>query len=106
MAFHDDLKVLYTTEQVLERVASLGAQITRDYAGKDLAVVCVLKGSFVFAADLVRAIDLPLSLDFLGVSSYGARSESSGVVRITSDLSRPVEGRHLLVVLTINSQNR
>lgn len=98
MAFFDELKVLFTTEQVQARVAALGAQITRDYAGKEVVVLCVLKGSFVFASDLVRAVDLPVAIDFLGLSSYGARTESSGVVRITSDLSRPVEGKHLLVV--------
>lgn len=99
MAFHSDqIDVLYTAEQVGARVAELGAQITRDYAGQDLVVVSVLKGSYIFSADLVRAIDLPVTIDFLGVSSYGSGTESSGVVRITSDLSRPVQGKHVLVV--------
>jgi hypoxanthine phosphoribosyltransferase len=99
MAFHDEeLEVMYSADALRARVAELGAEITRDYAGKELAVVAVLKGSFVFCADLVRAIDLPLSVDFLGVSSYGGGTDSSGVVRITSDLSRPIAGKHVLVV--------
>ncbi|HCF57393.1 MAG TPA: hypoxanthine phosphoribosyltransferase [Myxococcales bacterium] len=98
MAFFDDLEVMYSSAQIQSRIAELGEQITRDYAGLELAVVSVLKGSYIFCADLVRAINLPLSVDFLGVSSYGGKTETSGVVRITSDLSRPVEGKHLLVV--------
>jgi len=76
----------------------LGAQITADYLGEPLVVVAVLKGSFVFAADLVRAIDLPLEVDFLGVRSYDDATVSSGIVQITSDLSRSVEGKHVLVI--------
>ncbi|MFN7130941.1 MAG: hypoxanthine phosphoribosyltransferase [Myxococcales bacterium] len=99
MSFYDGkMDVMYSEEQVRARVAELGREITRDYAGQALTVVTVLKGSMVFAADLVRAIDLPLELDFLGLSSYGGGTESSGVVRITNDLSRPVEGKHVLVV--------
>jgi len=98
MAFHDHVEVMFSPEHLRTRIAELGAEITRDYAGKELAVVTVLKGSFMFCADLVRAIDLPLSVDFLGVSSYGSDTRSSGVVRITSDLSRPIEGKHVLLV--------
>ncbi|MFP5459948.1 MAG: hypoxanthine phosphoribosyltransferase, partial [Bacteriovoracia bacterium] len=77
----------------------LGAQIQRDYADhEDLVLVGVLKGSIMFLADLAREIDLPLSLDFLGLSSYGDATTSSGVVRITNDLSQSVEGKHVLVV--------
>jgi hypoxanthine phosphoribosyltransferase len=89
---------LLSAEQIAQRVRELGAQITKDYADQSLVLVCVLKGSFVFAADLVRAIDLPLSIEFLGVRSYGAGTESSGVVQITQDLSRPIEHRHVLLV--------
>lgn len=89
---------LLTAETIAARVRELGAQITRDYAGQELAIVSVLAGSFVFAADLVRAIDLPLSVDFLGVRSYGDSSMTSGVVRITHDLTRPIEDKHLLLV--------
>lgn len=98
MAFQDDLQVLFSAEHIGRRVAELGRAITRDYAGQPLAVICILKGSFVFAADLIRAIDLPLTVDFLGLTSYGDKTESSGVVRITSDLSKPIEGKQVLVI--------
>ncbi len=80
------------------RVAELGAQIAADYAGKSLVLLCVLKGSFVFAADLARAIDLPLRVEFLGVRSYGDDTRSSGVVQITLDLTRPIAGEEVLIV--------
>ncbi|MGC4122698.1 MAG: hypoxanthine phosphoribosyltransferase [Myxococcales bacterium] len=98
MPYHDDLTVMFTAEALQARIRELGAQITKDLAGQDLAVVCVLKGSFIFCADLVRAIDLPLSVDFLGLSSYDGNTETTGVVRITSDLSRPIAGKQVLVV--------
>jgi hypoxanthine phosphoribosyltransferase len=91
------VEVLFSAERIAARIAELGAAITRDYAGTPLRLVGVLKGSFMFLADLARAIDLPLEVDFIGTSSYeGVRS--SGVVRITSDLSRPIEGEHVLLV--------
>jgi hypoxanthine phosphoribosyltransferase len=80
------------------RIAELGRKITEDYAGKELVLVCVLKGSFVFAADLARAIDLPVSIEFLGLKSYGDGQESTGVVQITSDLTHPLAGKDVLVV--------
>lgn len=80
------------------RVRTLGAQITNDYAGRELVVVPVLTGSFVFAADLVRAIDLTLTVDFLAVRSYGDDTRSSGVVQITQDVRRPLDGRDVLLV--------
>ena len=83
--------------ELQQRVKELGAAITADYLGKQLVVVGVLKGSFVFLADLVRAIDLPVKVDFMGITSYEG-TKSTGVVRVTSDLSRPVEGQHLLLV--------
>jgi hypoxanthine phosphoribosyltransferase len=87
-----------STEQIAERVKALGAEIRRDYEGKRLAIVVVLKGSFVFAADLIRAIDLPhLRVDFLGVRSYEG-TQSSGVVQIVNDLSRPIEDEDVLLV--------
>ncbi|MCS6798114.1 MAG: hypoxanthine phosphoribosyltransferase [Myxococcota bacterium] len=76
----------------------MGAQITSACRGQDLVLVVVLKGSFVFAADLARRIDLPLTVDFLGLRSYGDGTETSGVVQITSDLSRSIEGRDVIVV--------
>jgi hypoxanthine phosphoribosyltransferase len=97
-ALSTDVDVMISPEQLRERISELGKQIATDYAGEDLTVLLILKGSFVFGADLVRAIDLPLNVDFIGLASYGAETKSSGVVRITQDLSRPVEGRHVLVV--------
>ena len=96
---HQDVeKILYTEEEIRTRVAELGAQITRDYQGKDLVVASVLRGSYIFMADLTRAIDLPLSVDFMAVSSYGTGTTSSGQVEIRKDLSDPIEGKDLLIV--------
>jgi len=93
-----ELEQLYSAEQIGRRVSELGAQIARDYQGKELVLLGVLKGSYIFCADLTRAIDLPLSVDFIGLSSYGEATESSGVVKITSDVTRPIEGKHVLIV--------
>lgn len=90
--------VMIGAEALARRVQELGDQIAHDYKDRDLTVVGVLNGSFIFMADLVRAIQLPIRCDFLGLSSYGSATESSGVVAITKDLSGPVEGRHLLIV--------
>src|SRR5689334_3687635 len=92
------LEVMIPAEAVAAKVRELGAAIARDYSDKELTVVGVLNGSFIFMADLVRAIDLPLTCDFLGLSSYGSATESSGVVAITKDLSVPIEGRDVVVV--------
>ncbi len=92
-----DVKVLLSEEVLRARVAALGAEITRDYAGRPLKLVGVLKGSFMFMADLARAIDLPCKMDFIGTTSYQG-TKTTGVVRITSDLSRPIDGEHILLV--------
>lgn len=97
-ALSTDIEALITAEEIRSRTEQMGREISRDYAGEPLTVLLILKGSFVFGADLVRAIDLPLSVDFIGLASYGAETKSSGVVRITQDLSHPVEGRNVLVV--------
>src|ERR1700733_8199300 len=89
---------MLSSEAIAERVRELGSQITRDFDGASLVLVCVLKGSFVFTSDLMRAIALPLRIDFLGVRSYGEGTESRGVVQITQDLSRPIEGEDILIV--------
>jgi hypoxanthine phosphoribosyltransferase len=83
---------------VSTRVAELGAQLTADYAGRDPVLVSVLKGALIFLADLMRAMDVPASIDLMEVSSYGAATESSGQVRILKDLSRPIEGRDVVIV--------
>ena len=90
--------VLISEEQIREKIVELGAQISQDYQGKDLLVICVLKGAMVFMADLIREIKIPLSIDFMAVSSYGTSTSSSGVVRILKDLDESIENRHLLIV--------
>lgn len=90
-------EVLITAARIRARVVELGAEITRDYAGRPLILVGVLKGSFVFLADLARAIDLPLEVDFMGISSYEGK-RSTGIVRITVDLTRPIEDKDVLLV--------
>lgn len=92
------IRTLIDAEKIAARVAELGKQITEDYQGRELVLVPVLKGSFVFAADLARAIDLDVSIDFLGVRSYGDDTESSGVVQITGDLTKPIEGKDVIVI--------
>lgn len=92
------LRTLIDKDIIAARVRELGARIADDYRGETLVVIAILKGSFVFVADLVRAIDAPLRVEMLGVSSYGASTQSSGAVRITHDLARAIEGEHVLVV--------
>jgi len=91
-------KPLIDAGTIAGRVAELGRAITADYSGQALVVVPVLKGSYMFAADLVRHIDLDVAIDFLGVRSYGDEQESSGVVQITTDLSNSIEGKHVILV--------
>ena len=96
---HNDIQeVLFTEQEIQQKVAELGRQITADYAGRNLLVLCVLKGAFLFIADLVKHIDLKLEVDFMAVSSYGKATKSSGVVKIIKDLDAPVEGRDVLIV--------
>src|SRR5438876_10560720 len=98
MKLGDEVEVLYTQQQIAGRVRELAAEIERDHRGKELVLVGVLKAAFVFVSDLSRQIDLPLSVDLIGLSSYGEETERSGVVKITSDLTRPIEGKHVLIV--------
>jgi hypoxanthine phosphoribosyltransferase len=90
--------ILLTADQIQGRVAELGAQISQDYAGKDLVVVGILKGVVFFMADLLRAITLPVTVDFLAISRFGPTEETRGVVKLTKDLSEPLVGRHVLFV--------
>ena len=94
----DIQEVLFSEEQLKKRVEEIGKQIQQDYAGKEIMLIAVLRGSFVFMADLCRAIDLPCTLDFMSVSSYGKGTSSSGQVQITKDLSEDISGRHIIVV--------
>jgi len=89
---------LYSAEQIQARVAELAAAISQDYAGKEILVIGILKGAFVFCADLLRQISVPAQVDFMAVSSYGQSTESSGVIKILKDLDMTVEGRHVLLV--------
>lgn len=96
---HEDIRdILLTESEIAERVQNLGDQLSKDYHGLNPLVICVLKGAFLFMGDLVRRMDTPVEVDFMAVSSYGAASESSGVVRIMKDLDTPVDGRHVLIV--------
>jgi hypoxanthine phosphoribosyltransferase len=96
---HEDVEeVLLTGDQIRNRVAELGRELSVDYTDRDPVLVSVLKGSIIFLADLIRDMEIPLSLDLMEVSSYGASTESSGQVRILKDLSKPIEGRHVIVV--------
>jgi hypoxanthine phosphoribosyltransferase len=98
-AMMDDIaEVLITQEQLQARVAELGAQISADYADKDPLLIGVLRGVFVFMADLVRAITIPVSVDFIGITRYGPSARTQGVVRFTKDLEICIEGRHVLFV--------
>lgn len=98
MELKDEIEVLLSEEQLGTRIKELGEEIARDYDGKALLVVGILKGSAVFLADLIRSIDLPLDYDFVAISSYGADTRSSGVVRLLKDLDASIEGRHVLIV--------
>jgi hypoxanthine phosphoribosyltransferase len=93
-----NLRLLIDAQRLQVRVSEIGKEITRDYAGKNLHLVCVLRGACVFVSDLMRTIDLPLSLDFIGISSYGASTKSSGEVRITKDLDVSLAGKDILIV--------
>ena len=96
---HQDIEsVLMSEETLRKRVQELGAAISQDYAGKEILMVGVLRGAFVFMADLARAITIPLAIDFMAVSSYGASTSSSGVVRIIKDFDENEEGKHILIV--------
>jgi hypoxanthine phosphoribosyltransferase len=99
MSLHEDVsEVLLTADQLHARVRELGAQLSEDYRGREPVLVSVLKGSIVFLADLVRAMEIPLSVDLMEVSSYGSGTETSGQVRILKDLSGSIEGRDVVVV--------
>ncbi|MBR2012605.1 MAG: hypoxanthine phosphoribosyltransferase [Clostridia bacterium] len=91
-------EVLCTEQQLREKIAALGAAITKDYAGKDLLMVSILKGSVMVMADLMRAVDLPLQIDFMNVSSYGSGTETKGSVKILKDLDVDIKGKNLLIV--------
>ncbi|MEA2170970.1 MAG: hypoxanthine phosphoribosyltransferase [Solirubrobacteraceae bacterium] len=91
-------EIIVQADDLRHRVKQLGAEISADYEGRDLVLVCVLKGAVFFLSDLMREIEVPCEVDFMAVASYGSATESSGVVRILKDLDTPIEGRHVLIV--------
>ena len=96
--YQDMERIFFTKEQIAEAVKKLGQRITEDYAGKAPVMVCILKGASIFFADLIREIDLPLTIDFMVVSSYGASTVSSGEVRLIKDLDRSILGKDVILV--------
>ena len=99
-------RILIREDEIAARVAELGETIRRDYARRAPLLVAVLRGAVIFSADLIRAIPLPVTLDFMSVSSYGSDTRSSGVVRLTTDLSAPIEGRDVIIVEDIIDTGR
>jgi hypoxanthine phosphoribosyltransferase len=99
-------EILIPADRLQSRIAELGAEISRDYAGKNLLLLAVLKGSVLFLSDLMRQITVPHAIDFMATSSYGSRIESTGVVRILKDLDAPIEGLHVLIVEDIIDTGR
>ncbi len=91
-------RILLTEKQISDRVCGMGQQLTKDYAECDLVCIGILKGAVVFFSDIIRAIDLPLHIDFMSISSYGSATKSSGVVRILKDLDKDIVGRDVLIV--------
>ena len=94
----ETIKVLLSEEDVDARIAELGAQISKDYAGKTIHLICILRGGVFFTCELAKRITVPVSIDFMSVSSYGNSQESSGIVKIVKDLDEPLEGKHVLIV--------
>ena len=94
----DELKILYTAEQLEEKVTELGKIISHDYAGKELVMIGVLRGSIYFLVDLTRKMHIPFAIDFLSISHFSEQSDADGVVRITKDLDLSITGRHVLIV--------
>lgn len=91
-------KVLIAENKIKERIADLATEIAFDYRGKEVTAISVLKGSFIFFADLIRQIDLPMTCEFMGLSSYGNKTTSSGEVKVTLDLTEPIQGKHIIII--------
>ena len=102
----DKIRVLLTEEEVNSRISEIAAQISRDYAGKHVHMICILKGGVFFTCELAKRLTVPVSLDFMSVSSYGDDTKSSGVVRIVKDLDEPLAGKHVLIVEDIIDSGR
>ena len=102
----DNITVLISEEDLDKRIQELGEQISRDYAGQQVHLICVLKGGAFFMCELAKRINLPVSIDFMSVSSYGDASVSSGIVKIVKDLDKPIEGKNVIVVEDIIDTGR
>src|SRR3989338_1821101 len=94
----EKLKILISKEEIAKRISGLASEINRDYVDRELVVVCILKGSFIFAADLIRELKLPVTCEFLSVSSYGNEKISSGEVKLNLDIRTPLAGKHVLIM--------
>lgn len=106
MDMAEKIKVMFTEEEINDRIRQIGDQISRDYAGKQVHLICVLKGGSFFMCELAKRITVPVFLDFMSVSSYGSDTTSSGVVRIVKDLDAPLKGKHVIVVEDIVDTGR
>jgi len=102
----DKIRILLSEEEVNQRISEVAAQINQDYAGKEVHLICILKGGVFFTCELAKRLNMPVSLDFMSVSSYGAGTKSSGVVRILKDLDEPLEGKEVLIVEDIIDSGR
>ena len=102
----DKIRVLLTEEEVNKRISEVAAQINADYAGRHVHLICILKGGVFFTCELAKRLDLSVSLDFMSVSSYGAGTKSSGVVKIVKDLDEPLEGKEVIIVEDIIDSGR
>ena len=102
----EKIHVLIDEQEINSKICELAEQINKDYEGKSLHLVCILKGSAFFACDLAKRLTVPTTIDFMSISSYGSGTVSSGIVRLAKDLDEPVEGKHLLVVEDIVDSGR
>ena len=101
-----DISVYLTEEQLNKRIAEIGAQITEKYRGQSVYLICILKGSIFFTTELAKRIDLPMTMDFMSVSSYGGDTKSSGVIKIVKDLDEPLRDKNVIVVEDIVDSGR
>ena len=102
----DKIDVMFTEEQITNRIKELGAQISKEYEGKEVTLICILKGASVFACELAKRITVPVQMEFMRVSSYGNETVSSGVVKIIQDLDEPIRGKNVIVVEDIIDTGR
>ena len=102
----DKIRVLLTEEEVNKKISEVAAQINKDYEGKEVHLICILKGGVFFTCELAKRLTIPVSLDFMSVSSYGSGTKSSGVVKIIKDLDEPLEGKNVIIVEDIIDSGR